>query len=401
MTSDPRPDPALVQLQDKFAWFAEHELPDDPLYRTLTAIVAARADWAGWLADAPPTQQIPNLWLAALQDRLLERGDRPPLADYYASVGGRRLPDAHFAAHLSSFVEAEQASMRERIATRTTQTNEIGRCAVLWLLLREIVARTGRTRLALLDVGCSAGLNLGVDEWRYRYVDDRSGETLSVAGGADPRAPEIACRVLAGAGEPGPILPGPLPEIVARLGIDPAPIDVDDAAAVRWLRACLWPHDVVRRERFDAAVAIARERRWPVRAAADTLAAARDWLQGLPADVTPVIFNSWVLYYFDAAALDQHVAQMTAWVVERGAVWISAEPPKVARRGWPEMPEPAAPLAGSSVGAAEMAKASTAWTVATRGRDGAVRWDLAAQSHAHGRWLQWLGRRSSGVAPAA
>jgi hypothetical protein len=396
MTEDIHPDATLVQrLQARFARFATHEVPDDPLYVAIAEAVAARADWAAWLADAPATQQLPNLWLAALQDRLLERagaGARPPLADYYASAGGRRLPDAAFAACLAEFVDAEEASLRVRIATRTTQTNEIGRCAVLWPILRALASRTGHGRMALLDVGCSAGLNLGVDRWRYRYVDDLSDATLAVVDGAGPGAPEIACRVARAAdgGSTLPVADGPAPEIVSRLGIDPSPIDVADAAAVRWLRACLWPHDTVRRERFDAAVAVARAQRWPVHAAADTLAATRDWLHALPPDVTPVIFNSWVLAYFDAAALDDHVAQLKRWILERGAVWISAESPALARRWWPELPEPPAPAPGGRVGAEEMARTSTAWTVASAGVDGAIDWRFAARSHAHGRWLQWL-----------
>ncbi len=385
MTSESLLDPSLVQaLQAKFAWFARHELPDDPLYVAVTEAAAVHPRWAAWLADAPPTQQRPNLWLAALQDRLLERvdaGDRPPLADYYPSAGGTRAPDAAFPAHLAGFVDAEEAAMRARIATRTTQTNEIGRCAVLWPILRALSARTGRARMALLDVGCSAGLNLGVDRWGYRYVDDVSGGDVARVGGS----PDIACRVLAGS---APLAAdGPAPEIVSRLGIDPAPIAVDDAAAVRWLRACLWPHDTVRRERFDAAVDVARAQRWPVRAAADTLAAIDDWLHALPPDVTPVIFNSWVLAYFDAASLDAHVAQMTRHVLERDAAWISAEPPQLARRWWPEMPVPVAPT-GGSVSAEELAKASTTWTVASRDARGALERRLAAQSHAHGRWVR-------------
>ncbi len=396
MTSEIRSDSTPVQrLQAEFAAFARDELHDDPLYVAVTEAVAARPDWAAWLADAPPTQQRPNLWLAALQDRLLElvdAGARPPLAGYYASAGGHRLPDAAFAAHLADFVESEQRALRARIATRTTQTNEIGRCAVLWPILRSLAARTGRTRLALLDVGCSAGLNLGVDEWRYRYVDDGSDATLAVVARADPAAPEIACRVLAGGGAAlqSAIDDAPTPEIVARRGIDPAPIAVDDAAGVRWLRACLWPHDAVRRTRFDAAVAVARSRRWPVHATADTLGAAHDWLHALPADVVPVIFNSWVLAYVDAPALDAHIAQLKRWIVERDAVWISAEPPALARRAWPRMPAPPAPAAAGGIGAGEMRKTATAWTVAAADGRGGIDGRFAALSHAHGRWMQWI-----------
>src|SRR5205085_2658044 len=80
---------------------------------------------------------------------------------------------------------------------------------------------------------------------------------------AVPAAPRIDCRVvggapafrvLAGRAADDPSLE---PCIVAREGIDPAPVPLDDPLAVRWLRACLWPSDTARRARLDAAIAIA------------------------------------------------------------------------------------------------------------------------------------------------
>ena len=374
-------DPAVIAaLRQQFAGFAEKAFQDDPLYRALADAAARHPDWAALLAAAPATQRLPLLWLAALQDRVLalvDAGERPALADYYASVGPARAPDAALEGHLGRFIERHRAALVEAIATRSTQTNEIGRCAVLWPVLQQLVETTGRQRIALLDVGCSAGLNLGVDCWRYRYVDDATGATLAATPpGHDPRAPEITCRVLAG-GRPHATA---RPEIVARHGIDLQPVAVDDAAAVRWLRACLWPHDTERRDRFDAAVAIARDRRWPLAATTDAAATIDDWLRGVPPGVTPVVFNSWVLQYFDADLLRRHVDAVLGLVRERGAVWISAEDPARSRAWWPGMPE---------VEAARRANA-TSWTVA-RPHGGGVAWTLAATSHAHGRWMQWHG----------
>ena len=251
------PDPAVIAaLQKQFAWFSGPALQDDPLYQALADCAARHADWAALLAAAPANQRWPMLWLAALQDRvmaLVDAGERPPLAEYYASVGGTRAPDAALEGLLGDFIEQHRAALEQVIATHATQTNEIGRCAVLWPILQELVESTGRRRIALLDVGCSAGLNLGVDGWRYRYVDDATGALLSATpADRDPAAPEITCRVLAGARPSATAVP----EIASRRGIDLAPVAVDDPVAVRWLRACLWPHDAERRRRFDAAVAI-------------------------------------------------------------------------------------------------------------------------------------------------
>ncbi len=382
MTSESESDAAVVaRIQAYFAHYAQHAVLEDPLYVAITAAVAQRPDWAALLAAAPQTQRAPRLWLAALQDLLLARvdaGDRPALADYFASAGGARAPDSGLVGHLGDFIERHRAELVARIATRSTQTNEIGRSAVLWPVLQSLVDKTGRRRIALLDVGCSAGLNLGVDRWRYRYIDDATGATLATTpADRDPRAPEIACRVLAGA-RPGS---DAVPEIVTRLGIDLNPVAVDDAAEVRWLRACLWPHDAERRARFDAAVAIARTQRWPLRATTDAAASIAEWLASVPADAMPVVINSWVLEYFDAALLRRHVDSLLGLVAERGVTWISAEDPKRSRAWWPAKPE----------SAADSRPNATSWTVARPDGHGGVAWALAATSHAHGRWMQWNG----------
>ena len=373
--------PELARLQAKFDHVARHAFADEPLYAALSAAAAGHAGWAALLAAAPATQQLPLLWLAALQDRVLElvdAGERPPLADYFASVGDARPPDAALLARLGDFIAAHRGALVARIATRTTQTNEIGRCAVLWPVLQSLVDQTGSRRIALLDVGCSAGLNLGVDRWRYRYVDAATGATIATTpADRDARAPEIACRVPAGARPTSATAPG----IVSRHGIDLHPIDVDDAAAIRWLRACLWPHDGERRARFDAAVAIARTQRWPLSATTDAAASIAEWLAGVPEDVTPIVFNSWVLSYFDAALLRRHVDRLLGLVADRRVVWISAEDPTLSRTWWPAMPR---------VDAMKRPNA-TAWTLARADQRGGVAWELAATSHAHGHWMLYEG----------
>ncbi len=371
----------VARLQAQFAHYARHAVLEDPLYVAITGAVARRADWAALLAAAPATQRAPRLWLAALQDRVLacvDAGERPPLADYFASAGGARAPDSGLLGHLGDFIERYRADLLARIATRGTQTNEIGRSAVLWPVLQSLVDQTGRRRIALLDVGCSAGLNLGVDRWRYRYVDDATGATIAITPPTrDPRAPEIACRVLAGTRPASQSAP----EIVTRQGIDLKPVAVDDAAEVRWLRACLWPHDAERRARFDAAVAIARTQRWPLRATTDAAASIAEWLASVPADAMPVVINSWVLEYFDAALLRRHVDSLLGLVAERGVAWISAEDPTRSRAWWPDKP----------ASEADKRPNATSWTVARPDGRGGVAWELAATSHAHGRWMQWNG----------
>ena len=356
------------RLARAFVRFADTECRDEPLYDALCRTAAQTPALLGLLEPAAAEQRRPNLLLAAVHDLVLA-GSTHPLADYFPSVGGTRAVDDALPGHVVDFCARHDTALRERTATRATQTNEIGRCAVLWPMLHRVAQAAGGRPLALLDVGCSAGLNLGVDAYRYDVDDD-----------GDPHAaPVIASRPV---GARRPVFSTPAPRIVARLGIDPAPVDVADETAVRWLRACLWPHDTARRERFDRAVQLARSARWPVRREADCTQAAVAWAEAQPADVLPVIFNSWVLTYFSPEALARHVAALRGLVQRRGAAWISAEEPRL--RIGDEVVPPLPPDADLE------RRHATLWTLMQRGDDGVPHAAVLARSHPHGKWFEWL-----------
>src|SRR5687767_14553182 len=274
-------------LARRFVGFADHEAVGDPLYVALCRYIAASPELLALMQHAPPTQRIPNLLLAAVHERVLA-GVPHALREYFPSVDGTRAPDAALPAVFDDFVGAQRDALCESLATRRTQTNEIGRCAVLWPALCALARRTGGTQLALLDFGSSAGLNLGVDGYRYEYG--------SLALGADARAdvPAVECHLVGARSQHAlQALGAHAPEIVERIGVDPAAVDLHDAAQVRWLRACLWPYDRVRLARFDRAVALARQRGLRVQRCDDCAAAIEPWLDGLPGGVLPVVFNSW------------------------------------------------------------------------------------------------------------
>ena len=364
---------ALARL---FGYFADHECRDDPLYVVLCRLIAARPTLLGLLQRAPVTQRVPNLLLAALHDRVLA-GTPRALGAYFPSMGGTRAPDAALADALDDFVAAESVELQALIASRHTQTNEIGRCAVLWPALCAVAARSGQRRLALLDFGCSAGLNLAVDRYRYDYGDFALG-AAPVSG-----VPTIGCRPVGAGAAQLRDSERTAPQLVQRAGIDPAAVDVFDATQVRWLRACIWPHDRERAARFDQALAIAQRERFTVRRVDDCAAAIEPWLDTVPAGVLPVVFNSWVLHYFDKAARAAHVAFMRELVQRRSIVWLSAEGAHIA------MAEVAfEPVGDAQVSDDALAKGSLWWLTAPG--DGGPALTLLARSHPHGRWLQWL-----------
>ena len=94
----------------------------------------------------------------------------------------------------------------EFLTTRRVQTNEVQRT---WALLPAFLS-LGESRLDLLELGPSAGLNLVWDRYRYRYQAGRGGRR-ELAG--EERAPV-----------PAELLERPA-DIVRRRGVDLVPVD--------------------------------------------------------------------------------------------------------------------------------------------------------------------------------
>jgi len=318
---------------------------------------------------------VPNLLLAALHDCLLAGTDHA-FAAYFPSVGGQRAPDAALAATFDHFVAAHAAELAALVESRHTQTNEIGRCAVLWPALCALAARSGQRRLALLDFGCSAGLNLGVDRYRYDYG------AFALGAASAPDVPTITCHAVGARTLGLRDCERTAPQLVSRTGIDPAPVDVADAAQVRWLRACVWPYDRERAGRLQLALAIAQRERFDLRRCSDCTASIAPWLDTLPGDALPVVLNSWVLHYLEPAARAAHIAVMRELVQRRGMYWLSAEGVHI-RIG----DAPSAPVGDAVVDRITLANGSQ-WWLTSPGAGGPAP-TLLARSHPHGRWLQW------------
>lgn len=358
--------------------FAREGGAQEPLYVALCELLAADEHLSTLLAEAPPEQRKANLLLAALHERVLA-GAAPELAAYYASAGGERAPDAGLAAALAVCVERERPALLQHLRHGATQTNEVARGAAIWPALAAAAAATGARELALLDFGCSAGLNLGVDHYVLRYrTDDGAWHARGAA--RDGRAAEIESLWLGAAPLP-PEQPGW--RLVQRDGIDPAPVDVADPARLRWLQACLWPGDAQRRERLARAAAQLRALPVTRTRAEDCIAAIEPWLRGLPPGVQPVLLTSWVLYYLNAADLARLRATVDALALRHGLAWACGELPALSAQHVEPPPLPALPPG-------ESAASATLWTLRHR-QAGRVAECALAWSHPHGRWVAWLG----------
>jgi hypothetical protein len=358
-------------LADLLRRFGREECSQEPLYIALCDAAAEDERALALLAQAPPEQRKANLLLAALHERVLA-GAAPELAAYYPSVGGQRAPDAALAQALSACLVREWHTLVAHLRHGATQTNEVGRCAVLWPALGAVAALSGRSELALLDFGCSAGLNLGLDQYALRY---RTPDGVWHDRGAAPdgRRAEIASRWLG---------PAPLPgaaawRLVSRDGVDPAPVDVNDPARLRWLQACLWPHDAARRERLARAARQLEGLPHRLLQADDCIAAIEPWLADLPPGVQPLLLTSWVLYYLNEADLARLRATVDRLARSHGLAWLCGD---LAPLSAGQAPVPPAPL----LPADEAASSLTLWTLRLAESERALAW-----SHPHGRWVAW------------
>jgi hypothetical protein len=364
------------ELADLLRHFGSNECRQEPLYAALCDVAARDQHALALLAEAPPEQRKANLLLAALHERVLA-GAAPELAAYYPSAGGGREPDAGLAGALSACLRREWPTLLRHLRQGATQTNEVARGAAIWPALGDVARLTGARHLALLDFGCSAGLNLGVDQYALRYADEAGGRHDRGAG-RDGRRAEIESRWLGAA----PLPPAADWRLALRHGLDPAPIDVTDPAGLRWLQACLWPHDAARRERLARAAAQFRALPVTLRQADDCIAAIEPWLVGLPAGVQPVLLTSWVLYYLNAVDLARLRQVVDRLALSHGLAWICGDLPALSAQAVAPPPLPALPPD-------EAAASATLWTLrhlqADRVEERALAW-----SHPHGRWVAWL-----------
>ncbi len=362
------PDDVLAQRFREFASTARRLRA--PLYRTLASGIADDAEIHRLLLHADEMQRVPVLLFACTHFLLLEEPEHP-LARWYPNLTDDPLPpdDRALAPMFARFVADRAAEVTELLATRTTQTNEVGRCALLLPALGMVADEVGP--IGLLDVGTSGGLNLLLDRYEYRYRPHRAGDQVNGVAGRTVGAPSAV--VLETTIDGNVPIPAAMPPIGARLGIDRDPIDVTDPAEARWLEACVWPDQAERFHRLRAAIELAGEMRPTIRAgdAVESLAAG---IAEVGASRHPVVTNSWVLSYLAPEARVDYLAELDRVGATRDLSWIYVE----AAAQIPELPTEPDP-------------ADDKLTVLTlaRWRDGKRSVRTLATCHPHGHWIRW------------
>lgn len=302
-----------------------------PLYAVLGTAIAEDPELLAIAAHARSGQSAPDLMLAAVHYQLARTpGHR--LADFYPSLTDTPVDPAGAADVFREIALEHRLSLKTLVGECTVQTNEVARCSYLRPAV-QLAAHLARGRgLALIEAGSSAGLNLHLDRYGYRYGPARDG---------DPRSPvQLDCAVHGDTALP---LGLPDPPVRWRAGLDLHPLDPGDVRDRAWLEALVWPdhHDRRAAEALPAAVADA------------------------PADAAVCLMHTAFLAHFPPASRERFERLVPQLSETRPVYWVHAEP-----RTDPD--EPRLQL-----------------SVAVAGRIEAT-WKLASY-HPHGRWIAWSG----------
>jgi hypothetical protein len=225
------------------AFTAARGFESSPLYYHLLTVVANDQALLELAAQTRRGQQ-PTFALFGAVHYLLLRGPDDPLADYYASIAGEsvRPVDADAGRAFARFCAAHSAEIAATLRTRLVQTNHVQRALVLRLGLA-LMRRLTPAPVCVVEVGCSAGLNLRADRYAFTVGDMTFG---------NPASP-VRIRADVPAADRLPDM-NELPRIAEVVGIDLDPPDVSDEDDRAWLRALVWPENFRQAAQLEAAM---------------------------------------------------------------------------------------------------------------------------------------------------
>jgi hypothetical protein len=282
-----------------------------PLYAALVEVVAEDPELMrviNRIEHLPP----PNLLFAGVQYLLMENGD-DTLARFYPSLVPDPEPPEGVGPSFRRFVLEHEERLVEIGNTRFTQTNECRRC----VSLLPMVMMAPFESFHLIDVGASAGLNLAIDRYGYRYDGLQWNNGADVVLEADWRGETVELHEI---------------EILGRTGLDLNPLDPADESARRWLDALIWPEHAERRARLRSALQLVSTLDIDMVAgdATDTLPQC---LEALPSGDPVIIMSSFTLGQFDqpqrellegivsAARSDRPVHRISMDILEKSDDW--------------------------------------------------------------------------------
>jgi hypothetical protein len=237
-----------------------------------------------WADDPSPRGAAVPLRLTGALHALVLTGQAPELVAVYPPNAAPEADEALWPAVVAALA-AHDAFVFDWLDS-PPQTNEVQRASGVMCGLLHLSETFGMP-LVLSEVGSSAGLNLNLERFAYRFGEARAGT---------PGSPLTLTPKMHGA------LPPAVPvEVVERQGCDLNPLDPTDPAHALRLKAFVWADQADRMDRLARALEVAGAHPPPV-----MRANAVDWIAERLAERRPgrchVIFHTIVLQYFPPAA---------------------------------------------------------------------------------------------------
>lgn len=373
-------DQRRARLYERFCQQQRFAASTSPLTACLCGLVAewlnrpsSEEELAQWLVEVSTSCSsvaVPMLLLAAVHEAVLSGAPAVrTLAVFFPSVGGRQAVDSD--ALRSVFHQAVWAC-RQRLAAAfrqsAVQTNETSR-GLCWLLP---VVYTNWPAMHLVDLGCSAGLNLVADQRRYHLCGAMPGHGEMHLGAGVEESFLIPWR-----GDFVAPQQQAVPRILSRLGCDRHPLALTNAANEQRLLSFVWGDQQQRltmlRQGIAALHRVASSSA-PVRLVAadlpDEVEAVFDAYLP-PAHTAPVVvYNTYLTSYLPCKGRDLET-QVQRWATRQAVpvLWLQWEPLRH--------------------GAAPPALGWIAWTADVWLRGEHHRWHLA-WVHPHGNGIEWL-----------
>ena len=254
------------------------------LYSYLCSQIAEDRQLLAIADSSPAASQRDYHFLAAIHYLLLDPANADHrLARFYPTLTSDPLaPEQSFAA-FRAFCLENASAVQSVLQSKPLQITMAERAAGLSLSLGELAAQTS-LEFNLIEIGCSAGLLLLFDQYRYDF--GRFGRL------GKSSAPGPITTELAGVNARRPSC---IPHVRDRIGIDLDPLDVESSSGRRWLSALLYPEWKIERDNLHAALSVLVKRRPQIEKgdALELLPGVASHLEG------PVcVFHSFCLYYW-------------------------------------------------------------------------------------------------------
>ena len=238
------------EIEAQFKYFAlECEELEAPLYASLSDLLSHDESMHRFLFGAREQQPIANLFFAAVKYLLRTNPEERLAVDYLNVHRGEPIDPKDVYRHLQEFCLRSEKPLIDVIENRFVQTNVANRCAYLVPAFKYISSISDGKPMSFVEIGCSAGLNLLWDRYRYTYSDGTTFGDAQSNVHLNSRIEGTGC----------PSMDVDINEITGRFGIDLNPIDVWDEEEVDWLRALVWPERQDELEILECAVSNAKK----------------------------------------------------------------------------------------------------------------------------------------------